>query len=182
MWKKRVMTFQCESFLRYSKLLRAMSRAKLATSTPNMKACGYSGFTHSAIKRFESVFHTVHMIVIIVKKLHKWWQTINEKKTGKITRSMALLFVYHIWVHMNVIHQVRGQHYDLVLNRIEIAGSSIKIHNAELKYRVNMCFKITRSMAYKISKIASSANIWVLILSSNRSEVSTMIWYWMGWR
>ena len=31
------------------------------------------------------------------------------------------------------IFQVRGQHYDLVLNGTEIGGGSVRIHDAELQ-------------------------------------------------
>jgi aspartyl-tRNA synthetase len=32
-----------------------------------------------------------------------------------------------------VVGQVRGQHYDLVLNGTEIAGGSVRIHDARLQ-------------------------------------------------
>ena len=32
-----------------------------------------------------------------------------------------------------IMPQVRGQHYDLVLNGIEIGGGSVRIHDAEMQ-------------------------------------------------
>lgn len=32
--------------------------------------------------------------------------------------------------------EVRGQHYDLVLNGVEVAGGSVRIHDAEMQERI----------------------------------------------
>ena len=34
------------------------------------------------------------------------------------------------------IHKIRGQHYDLVLNGIELGGGSVRIHDSDLQYNV----------------------------------------------
>ena len=45
-----------------------------------------------------------------------------------------------MYIHYdNIIHiyiQVRGQHYDLVVNGVELGGGSIRIHNSNLQEHV----------------------------------------------
>lgn len=54
-----------------------------------------------------------------------------------ILRDPILLIFFYSNLHPKFfISQVRGQHYDLVLDGWEIAGGSVRIHNSEMQRRV----------------------------------------------
>lgn len=37
---------------------------------------------------------------------------------------------------MTFVHQVRGQHFDLVLNGVEIGGGSVRIHDSHMQRHI----------------------------------------------
>eukprot|EP00019_Armaparvus_languidus_P010852 CAMPEP_0168588210 /NCGR_PEP_ID=MMETSP0420-20121227/5314_1 /TAXON_ID=498008 /ORGANISM="Pessonella sp." /LENGTH=482 /DNA_ID=CAMNT_0008623589 /DNA_START=336 /DNA_END=1784 /DNA_ORIENTATION=+ len=48
---------------------------------------------------------------------------------------------------------IRGQHYDLVLNGVEIGGGSVRVHDAALQRRVFECLKLTTEQVEEFSHL-----------------------------
>lgn len=68
--------------------------------------------------------------------------TLLQRQCGKICLIYILMMSEKCLHHLaccvtisdnSVLHQVRGQHYDLVLNGMEIAGGSVRVHDASMQ-------------------------------------------------
>ncbi|KAJ7047588.1 tRNA synthetases class II-domain-containing protein [Mycena alexandri] len=60
------------------------------------------------------------------------WQDIEALYSGDVA-GVRLFFTSRIGIHFAPPHQVRGQHYDLVLNGVEIGGGSVRVHDADMQ-------------------------------------------------
>lgn len=50
--------------------------------------------------------------------------------------------------------QIRGQHYDLVLNGVEIGGGSVRVHDADMQdYIFSKILQVETSLPGKISSL-----------------------------
>lgn len=47
--------------------------------------------------------------------------------------------------------QVRGQHYDLVLNGVEIGGGSVRVHDAKMQEHIFRNILQVRTLCYTLS-------------------------------
>jgi aspartyl-tRNA synthetase len=59
-------------------------------------------------------------------KISKLWITANLKKFV-FSRPRLIFLADHLHV------QVRGQHYDLVVNGMEVGGGSVRVHDATMQ-------------------------------------------------
>ena len=57
--------------------------------------------------------------------------------------------------------QVRGQHYDLVLNGVEIGGGSVRVHDAAMQDHIFSKILRARMLALDDQLAAHDALIWI---------------------
>jgi len=61
------------------------------------------------------------------------WQDIEAMYNGEFETVSAFLRSGSPWRVLTDYLQVRGQHYDLILNGVEIGGGSVRVHDAAMQ-------------------------------------------------
>ena len=99
------------------------------------------------------------------------WEDMENLKAGK--EDMVIIPLHPI-TSLRLMHttsnQVRGQHYDLVLNGMEIGGGSVRIHDATLQeYVLKEVLEVSQ---YTVISEASFNNIYLISSKNPRSSAS----------
>jgi len=126
----------------------------------NSAPSGIDGYIYSYFKLFNSSYYKSFMIIILngitMEKVFNFKSfkifILSAKETVHIFKCCHDTFRYffifshrQIFIFLNIIKdewapligfQVRGQHYDLVLNGCEVGGGSIRIHKASEQLHV----------------------------------------------